>query len=143
MMKLIQTATETFGQFHTVEVLDDRYRCNGDLDIQFDVIGDSQLVDAPEGYAIPLPPPTRDELKAKRQEIVDAITVEVNGKVFDGDEISQERMARALKVADITGQTSCTWVLHDNSAVDVTKDELAQALALALQAQSAVWIIPE
>jgi len=142
-MKLIQTATEEFGPFHTVEVLSDRYRCNGDLDIQFDVIGDSQVVDAPDGYAPPLPPPTREELKAKRQEIVDAITVEVNGKVFDGDEISQERMARALKVADITGQTSCTWVLHDNSAVDVTKDELAQALALALQAQSAVWIIPE
>jgi hypothetical protein len=87
-------------------------------------------------------PPTREYLKAQRQSVVDAITVEVNGKVFDGDEISQERMARALKVADITGQASCTWVLHDNSAADVTKDELAQALALALQAQSAVWVIP-
>jgi len=142
-MKLIQTATETFGPFHTVEVLSDRYRCNGDLDIQFDVIGDSQLVDAPDGYAIQLPPPTRDELKAQRQAVVDAITVTVNGKIFDGDEISQGRMARALRVADITGQTSCTWVLHDNSAVEVTKEELSQALALAMQAQEAVWVIPE
>jgi len=88
------------------------------------------------------PPPTRDELKAQRQAVVDAITVEVNGKVFDGDETSQGRMSRALKVADITGQASCTWVLHDNSAVEVTKEELSQALALAMQAQAAVWVIP-
>lgn len=86
--------------------------------------------------------PNRDELKAARQTQVDAITVSVNGKVFDGDETSQERMARALRVADITGQTSCTWVLHDNTAVTATKDELAQALALAMQAQGAMWVIP-
>lgn len=87
-------------------------------------------------------PPTRDELKAQRQAAVDAITVTVGGKVFDGDEISQGRMARALRVADITGQASCIWVLHDNTAVEVTRDELSQALALAMQAQSEIWVIP-
>jgi hypothetical protein len=90
----------------------------------------------------PPPPPTREELKQARQVAVDAITVTVNGKVFDGDEISQGRMVRALRVADITGQTSCTWVLHDNSAVEVTRDELAQALSLAMEAQGAIWVIP-
>jgi hypothetical protein len=88
------------------------------------------------------PPPTRDELKVQRQTAVDAITVTVNGKVFDGDETSQERMARALRVSDITGQTSCTWVLHDNTPVTVTRDELAQALSLAMQAQANLWVIP-
>lgn len=86
--------------------------------------------------------PTREELKLARQAAVDAITVTVNGKVFDGDETSQERMARALRVADITGQTSCTWVLHDNSAVTVTREDLAQALALAMEAQGEIWVIP-
>lgn len=86
--------------------------------------------------------PTREQLKKARQVAVDAITVTVNGKVFDGDEISQGRMARALRVAEITGQASCTWVLHDNAAVTVTRDELAQALALAMEAQGELWVIP-
>lgn len=86
-------------------------------------------------------PPTREQLKQTRQAVVDAITVTVNGKVFDGDEISQGRMARALKVADITGQTSCTWVLHDNTAAQVTREDLAQALSLAMQAQGTIWVI--
>lgn len=84
----------------------------------------------------------RDQAKRDRATAVEAITVTVNSKVFDGDETSQERMARALRVADITGQTSCTWVLHDNSAVTVTKGELAQALAMAMQAQAAIWVTP-
>lgn len=90
-----------------------------------------------------MPPPTREELKIKRQKEVDAITVEVNDKVFDGDEASQGRMARALRVSEITGQTSCTWVLTDNSAVTVTKEELAQALSLAMQKQGELWVIPD
>jgi hypothetical protein len=120
-----------------------------------DAIEGVQLVEAP-GAAIgdlwdgetftreeaPPAPPTREQLKQARQAAVDAITVTVNDKVFDGDETSQGRMARALRVAEITGQTSCTWVLHDNTAVEVTRDELAQALALAMQAQGAIWVIP-
>jgi len=89
-----------------------------------------------------VPPKTREELKAEREKAVAAITVTVGDKVFDGDETSQERMSRALRVADITGQTSCIWVLHNNEAVIVTKDELAQALALSLQAQAAIWVLP-
>jgi hypothetical protein len=86
--------------------------------------------------------PTRDDLKAQRQAIVEAITVTVNEKVFNGDETSQGRMNRALRVADITGQTSCTWVLADNTPATVTKEELAQALALSMQAQADVWVLP-
>lgn len=102
--------------------------------------------DARDGVEL-LPPagptqPTRDQLKQDRQAAVDAITVTVNNMVFDGDEVSQGRMVRALRVADITGQASCTWVLHDNTAVDVTREELAQALALAMQAQADIWVIP-
>jgi hypothetical protein len=103
--------------------------------------------DARDGVEIAPPappsPPSREQLKQERQAAVEAITVTVNGKVFDGDETSQGRMARALRVADITGQTSCIWVLHDNSAVDVTREELAQALSLAMQAQGAIWVIQE
>lgn len=86
--------------------------------------------------------PSRDQLKAARDAAVAAITVSVNGMMFDGDEISQGRMVRALNVAETTGQESCTWVLHDNTPATVTKEELAQALALAMQAQAAIWVIP-
>lgn len=86
--------------------------------------------------------PSREALKQARQAAVDAITVTVNGKVFDGDEISQGRMARALRVADITGQATCTWVLHDNTAAEVTREDLAQALSLAMVAQGQVWVLP-
>ena len=40
------------------------------------------------------------EWKANRQAAVDAITVTVDGMVFDGDEESQNRIARAVAVAD-------------------------------------------
>jgi hypothetical protein len=86
-------------------------------------------------------PPTREQLKTVREATVSAITVTVGGKVFDGDEVSQGRMARALLTASITGQTTCTWVLHDNTSVTVTKAELEIALALAMQAQAEVWVI--
>jgi hypothetical protein len=89
----------------------------------------------PVGYVDP-----RTQFKEDRAKLVDAIVVTVGDKTFDGDEVSQERMARALRVADITGQTSCTWVLHDNRAVTVTKDELGQALALAMEAQGELWV---
>jgi hypothetical protein len=83
----------------------------------------------------------RVEAKRIRQAAVDAITVTVGDKTFDGDEVSQGRMARALLTASITGQTSCTWVLHDNTSAIVTKEELEMALALSMQAQAAVWVI--
>jgi hypothetical protein len=90
----------------------------------------------------PLTTKSREQLKVERQAAVDAITVTVGDKVFDGDEISQERMTRALTVAGITGQSSCIWVLHDNTAAKVTRDELAMALALSMQAQAAIWVLP-
>jgi len=78
--------------------------------------------------------------KASRDAAVAAITVEVAGKVFDGDEVAQGRMARAIQVAEITGLTSTNWKLADNSTESVTLDELKQALALSMQAQGALWV---
>lgn len=84
-------------------------------------------------------PPTREELKQQRDAAVDANTVEVNGKVFDGNEVAQARMTRALKVAEITGMTTVTWVLADNTAATVTVAELSQALALSMLRQGELW----
>lgn len=80
------------------------------------------------------------EAKAARQGLVDAILVTVNGKEFNGDEIAQGRMARAAVAMEDTDQT--LWVLADNTPTMVTKAELCEALRLAGEAQTAIWVAP-
>lgn len=97
---------------------------------------------------VALPEPTPEELqaralanaKAERASEVEAITVEVDGMVFDGDEMSQARMSVAA--SSMTDEETNVWVLHDNSVVQVTKAQLLQACRLARIAQSAVWTKP-
>ena len=64
----------------------------------------------------------------------------ISGKTFDGDEKSQDRMLRAIQIADITGLTTTEWKLADNSIVMVTLDELKEALALSGQEMSRIWL---
>lgn len=81
----------------------------------------------------------REEFKVDRQAIVDAIKVTTEaGHVFDGDEISQTRMARAVAAMD-EGET-ITWVLADNSVITAGRAELREALRLAGRAQEAAWV---
>jgi len=63
-----------------------------------------------------------------------------SGKVFDGDETSQDRMARAISIASISGQIQTQWKLADNTIVMVTLDELKEALTLAGQEMSRIWL---
>ena len=100
-------------------------------------------------YAIVgIPEPTQEELEAQalaqakveRAEAVSNITVEVDGFVFDGDEVSQERMARSIVALD-EGEM-IVWVLHDNSIAQVSKEQLKMALRLAGQKQTELWTKP-
>lgn len=83
----------------------------------------------------------REEAKRNRQTAVDAITVEVNGKVFDGDETSQTRMSRAILGMQETGQPTITWVLADNTVTQATQAELTEALCMAGARQAELWVI--
>lgn len=84
----------------------------------------------------------REDLKAARQVAVEAIKVTTAaGNTFDGDETSQTRMARAIIALQATGTPSITWVLADNTVIQVTASELTEALALAGAAQAAVWVL--
>lgn len=78
------------------------------------------------------------EWKAERQQRVDAITVEVDGFIFDGDEVSQNRMARAVAGADLMTETT-EWTLADNRVVVVTIRQLKQALRLSTASLAAIW----
>lgn len=77
--------------------------------------------------------------KKTRDAAVAKIKVTVNGKTFDGDEVAQARMTRAVVVAGIDGIAECQWKLADNTTTTVTADELKQAVALAMQAQGELW----
>lgn len=81
-----------------------------------------------------------EAFKAQRQILVDNIKVTVGGRVFDGDEVSQTRMARALAAME-EGETTL-WVLADNTPIMATRAQLKEALRLAGAAQTAIWVMP-
>lgn len=79
--------------------------------------------------------------KLERATAVAALTVKVDGMVFDGDEKAQERMARAVTLADSLEETT-EWVLHDNTVAIVTAEQLRKACKLAGKAQTVLWTKP-
>ena len=84
-----------------------------------------------------LAPYARTIFKLNRQKLLDTLTVEVDGMVFDGDEASQSRMGRAsFSMQD--GET-IQWVLASNEKATVTKEQLALALRLAGAKQAEFW----
>lgn len=54
------------------------------------------------------------EAKVARQVALDKIVVEVNGKVFDGNEKARLNMLSALQAAQVTDMESAYWKLADN-----------------------------
>lgn len=94
--------------------------------------------------------------KGDRAAAVSRIVVEVERKdetgttvkvlSFDGDEEAQTRMSRTIVAAQALGvdlnTETRTWVMSDNSIEEVTIAELAEALRLAGDEQTALWTIP-
>ena len=79
--------------------------------------------------------------KAERAEAVASLTVEVDGMVFDGDEKAQERMARAVLMAD-SPEEQTEWVLANSTVAIVTAAQLRRACKLAGKAQTTLWTKP-
>lgn len=90
----------------------------------------------------------REELqaaKAERAATVAKNTVTVDGLIFDADEESQNRLSRGIVAALALGlpaDQTTEWTLADNTAAQVTVQQMAQALLLAGQAQTSVWRKP-
>jgi len=96
----------------------------------------------PEPY-VPPPGAEREAAKAAREKAVSEIKVTTQaGNTFDGDEISQTRMSRAIIALSTGLAPSVNWVLADNSVIQATAAELTEALVLAGQAQAAIWVLP-
>ena len=63
----------------------------------------------------------REEWKAARASSVEAIDVTTAaGNTFDGDEVSQGRMARAIIALGTTPEGTVNWVLADNTVIQAT-----------------------
>lgn len=87
-------------------------------------------------------PTDRDRAKLVREEAVEnSIVTTTTGKTFDGDEVAQTRMARAIIGMQVTGAATIVWVLADNTTTQATLAELTEALCLAGQAQADIWVI--
>lgn len=80
----------------------------------------------------------RQTAKAWRSRQIANIIVTVNGKAFQGDEISQGRMMRKIVEMGFRCSETTRWRLADNTDADVTLDELQTALTDAAGAQSAI-----
>ena len=76
---------------------------------------------------------TYNATKAAKELALNSITVEVNGKVFDGRAKDQVNIMAAIQAAELLNKTEETWVLNDDTKEIVTVDELKLALALAIQ----------
>ena len=99
------------------------------------------LLERPEKPAAVLAAEALAQAKVQRAAAVASITVEVDGMFFDGDEVAQERMARAVLVAE-SPEEQTAWVLADNTVAMVTADQLRRACRAAGQAQTALWTVP-
>ena len=89
--------------------------------------------------------PTYEELLAQAKvgraaEVAALKVTTASGKTFDADETAQERRSRAITALDPEDITS--WVLADNTPTYVTREELREALRLASEAQTAIWVRP-
>lgn len=84
----------------------------------------------------------RNAAKAARSQAVENIKVTTSSnKVFDGDEISQTRMTRAIIAMQATATPDVSWVLADNTVTTATLQELTEALALSGAEQARLWVL--
>lgn len=94
-------------------------------------------------------PSEKDKLaqrKDSRAEDLENLKVEVDGMVFDADEISQDRISRLLSIAHTVNQDIDTtfkeWVLADNTISKVSIRQLSTVLEKASEKTSELWLKP-
>ena len=79
--------------------------------------------------------------KQAKVEALDRITVTTTaGNTFDGRDKDQLRMLAALQSSQFLGLFNTPWKLSDNSVIQVSVEELREALALSIQATGNIII---
>mgnify|MGYP003591354202 CR=1 FL=1 len=84
------------------------------------------------------------KLADKREVLIQSLVVKsFIGNIFDADERSQERMARAILVMKQQGVPTTSWKLNNNEIATVTVDELEDVLVKASIETSNIWLNTE
>ena len=73
------------------------------------------------------------ELKSAKKIALDNIVVDVDGKLFDGNETARLNIMSAIQSSELFGLNETGWKLADNTAVLVNLAELKMALALSIE----------
>ena len=73
------------------------------------------------------------ELKSAKKIALDNIVVDVDGKLFDGNETARLNIMSAIQASELIRLNETGWKLADNTVVLVNLDELKMALALSMQ----------
>ena len=81
----------------------------------------------------------RAVFKDTRGHTVAKSTVEVDGLVYDADEVSQQRLVVAMLSA-IDDEETTVWVLHDNSVTYLNRPQLQQVLRACTLQMSSIWV---
>jgi len=82
-----------------------------------------------------------DKLKGTRNNKVKLIEVTTKVGTWNGDEDSQNRMCRTIvALGSMKKGTTVKWKMLDNKIVEVTKENLLEAMVKAGQAQSDLWL---
>lgn len=107
------------------------------------------LVPISDGELAELRKPTQEQLnrdaynksRLDRNNAVSNIKVKTSiGNTFDGDEVSQGRIARTIVAMQSADTQSIKWKLADNTITDVAISELVEVLNLSVAEQTKLWI---
>ena len=80
------------------------------------------------------------EAKKERNKLVESLTVEVDGLLFDANELAQTRMTRYILTHK--DDEVVDWVLADNTLVKISVSDLKEVLAKASTEMSNLWTAP-
>lgn len=79
------------------------------------------------------------EKRIPKEVALQKITVTTqSGKTFDGNETARSDMLVALTVGEWINETQTYWKMANNDTLLVTKEELQEALTLAIQAKGRI-----
>lgn len=82
-----------------------------------------------------------NEAKAGRPAQIAVLKVTTTGGLmFDADEVSQDRMVRAI--AALEPMQTIDWVLADNTCQEISREVLQEALQLAITEVTSIWTAP-
>jgi len=134
---------------NTVKLTSNGYLVDGSMSVPNDT-GNRHYQEVQDWIALGnTPDPEFTQAELAQQALVQAKETKINqvanitvtttsGKTFDGDEIAQDRMARAVSFSQPLDTTQ--WVLADNTVATVTREELVEAGLLAGQAMTTIWV---